>query len=606
MSTAVLDSHPQPSPRRISRVASEPLPDQAARGTSLDPPTNHFEPEDPLIAQLGRLASQHHASEYSRLKFGANGSPVAYVPYSVQMPDHYQEMQAHQLRCVEKRAWWPSRRVGLSKSLDLSSGESFTAGASMTEPSGGFTEADLHERLSAAISSPLIDSQGSQPALPPEPQPHWQTSETHPIVISTIIPPELLPILSSHLERSLDDYPTMFKLPRSHLLDRILPRRVEPDTPKPLPIPVPPPIISPSLPSLPSRTTPSQSIARTLKLPTFFWVHPTVRRAFLTNPGLSRSATGKRPRPASFGPASSVSYTALQSGHHQKPLVPLNTSASAIPQLDISIPLISPESLGSATEESHTRRPVTLSITTPSLAIPEVPPVPKITAASLLGNLYMSSCPGKKVRLDGPVRGRSTVCRDLRSDFSRIKNVGVACIVCCLDDDELNSLGVSWTDYVQVAGEMGIDILRIPIPEGLPPNDPATLDSHLSKLIDTYTLRGSAILVHCRGGVGRAGIIACCWMLKLGLCGWLDREDFDAPSEHASSGENPTVVSSRTLRLVERLIGVVRRRRSPKAIETYEQVRFLVDYVEFLREQAEPGPKRTSVDWFADWDVSVE
>lgn len=38
-----------------------------------------------------------------------------------------------------------------------------------------------------------------------------------------------------------------------------------------------------------------------------------------------------------------------------------------------------------------------------------------------------------------------------------------------------------------------------------------------------------------------------------------------------------------TLRLVERVINLVRRRRSLKAIETYEQVRFLVDYAEYLR-----------------------
>jgi len=35
--------------------------------------------------------------------------------------------------------------------------------------------------------------------------------------------------------------------------------------------------------------------------------------------------------------------------------------------------------------------------------------------------------------------------------------------------------------------------------------------------------------------------------------------------------------------LIERVVRVVRRRRSLKAIETYEQVRFLIDFVEFLR-----------------------
>ncbi len=66
--------------------------------------------------------------------------------------------------------------------------------------------------------------------------------------------------------------------------------------------------------------------------------------------------------------------------------------------------------------------------------------------------------------------------------------------------------------------------------------DPAVLDSHLTKLIESYTLRGDAILVHCRGAVGRAGIIACCWMLKLGLCGWIEHP----PQEHDTTAE-PTV-----------------------------------------------------------------
>ncbi|KAG1725182.1 hypothetical protein EDB19DRAFT_1756957 [Suillus lakei] len=46
------------------------------------------------------------------------------------------------------------------------------------------------------------------------------------------------------------------------------------------------------------------------------------------------------------------------------------------------------------------------------------------------------------VRLAGPVRGRSAVCRDLNSDLWRISQVGACCIVCCLDDEELEFLGI--------------------------------------------------------------------------------------------------------------------------------------------------------------------
>lgn len=46
-----------------------------------------------------------------------------------------------------------------------------------------------------------------------------------------------------------------------------------------------------------------------------------------------------------------------------------------------------------------------------------------------LGNLLLSSCPGKKVRLTGPVNGRSAVCRDLQQDLRRMKDLGVGCLV---------------------------------------------------------------------------------------------------------------------------------------------------------------------------------
>ena len=54
---------------------------------------------------------------------------------------------------------------------------------------------------------------------------------------------------------------------------------------------------------------------------------------------------------------------------------------------------------------------------------------------------------------------------------------------------------------------LSIDFYSLPIPEGLAPLTPAYLDVHLTSLINQYTFRGIPILVHCRGGVGRAGQI---------------------------------------------------------------------------------------------------
>ena len=129
---------------------------------------------------------------------------------------------------------------------------------------------------------------------------------------------------------------------------------------------------------------------------------------------------------------------------------------------------------------------------------------------------------------------------------------------------------------ISVSGRrFSIDFHSLPIPEGLAPLAPAYLDVHLTSLISQYTLKGIPILVHCRGGVGRAGLIACCWAIRLGLCGWLDNCRAPIVTMADSNDE--------ILAYVESVINFVRRRRSMKAIETYEQVKFLVDYIDYLQ-----------------------
>jgi protein-tyrosine phosphatase len=131
---------------------------------------------------------------------------------------------------------------------------------------------------------------------------------------------------------------------------------------------------------------------------------------------------------------------------------------------------------------------------------------------------------------------------------------------------------------------------RLPTPEGLAPLTPSSLDTHLTDLINTFTLRGVPVLIHCRGGVGRAGVVACCWLIKLGLCGWVEPDGkampCTAPSGHL---DFVTPVRKDTVRFVEKIITVVRKRRSMKAVETYEQVSFLVDFVEYLRRRTGDG-----------------
>lgn len=146
---------------------------------------------------------------------------------------------------------------------------------------------------------------------------------------------------------------------------------------------------------------------------------------------------------------------------------------------------------------------------TSSSSPPSIPPT--------MGNLLLSSCPGKKVRLTGPVRGRGAICRDLGLDLQRFRQMGIGAIVCCLDDEELAFLGAPWESYEREADALGLDVIRLPMAEGFAPTSVETADAAITSLVSDYTLQGVHVLVHCRGGVGRAGLIACIWMLKLGL-----------------------------------------------------------------------------------------
>lgn len=218
----------------------------------------------------------------------------------------------------------------------------------------------------------------------------------------------------------------------------------------------------------------------------------------------------------------------------------------------------------------------------------------------LIGNLYLSSCPGKKVRLDGRMHGRGGICRDLKMDLARFRQMGIRTIVCCLDDDELEFLGCPCEEYLAEVQAQGLDLIRLPIAEGFAPMDIGRIDSLMSTLVLNYTLRGASILVHCRGGVGRAGIVACLWILKMGLV--MNSGPSDGPCATLSACTEPPSASPaasdasacatraanesvHVLQVVLKVIDIVRKRRSPKAIETAEQARFLVEYVRFLHQQ---------------------
>lgn len=114
---------------------------------------------------------------------------------------------------------------------------------------------------------------------------------------------------------------------------------------------------------------------------------------------------------------------------------------------------------------------------------------------------------------------------------------------------ELAYLGAPWEEYAEISTKLALPVIRIPMVEGYAPFSPASLDAHLSSIILEQSLQGSSVLSQCRGGQGRAGTVACCWMIKMGLVG--DGRPVDEKHHQLDDA----------MRVVERVIEVIRRRR---------------------------------------------
>jgi ADP-ribosyl-[dinitrogen reductase] hydrolase len=121
------------------------------------------------------------------------------------------------------------------------------------------------------------------------------------------------------------------------------------------------------------------------------------------------------------------------------------------------------------------------------------------------GNLSLSFSPGKKDHHWN---------RDLKADLKKIRAADIQIIVCLLPTSEMKRLKIS--HYPEVAAHYGITFYHLPIPDAKAPKQKEI--NILIPLLIKHLKQGHNILVHCRGGFGRAGTVcACC----LGYLGYL-------------------------------------------------------------------------------------
>ena len=120
------------------------------------------------------------------------------------------------------------------------------------------------------------------------------------------------------------------------------------------------------------------------------------------------------------------------------------------------------------------------------------------THPDIKGRLSISLCPGKKDHRWN---------RDLEIDLAAIRDDGIQVIVCLVEWSEMKTLSIS--DYPRRAQEQGFLFYHLPTKDRRAP-----LVSEVGALVPIivqHLSAGQNVLVHCRGGLGRAGTIcACC------------------------------------------------------------------------------------------------
>ncbi|GFR40923.1 hypothetical protein Agub_g1579 [Astrephomene gubernaculifera] len=129
------------------------------------------------------------------------------------------------------------------------------------------------------------------------------------------------------------------------------------------------------------------------------------------------------------------------------------------------------------------------------------------------GRLGLTYCPGKHITARNGVQ----YARDLRADLSRLKQEhGVHVIVCLLPDAELRYLRVR--DYAAAVAAHHMTYMQLPIIEMAPPDDMQRACALVEGVVEQLQA-GRTVVVHCKGGVGRAGLLAACVLIRLGVCG---------------------------------------------------------------------------------------
>ena len=127
------------------------------------------------------------------------------------------------------------------------------------------------------------------------------------------------------------------------------------------------------------------------------------------------------------------------------------------------------------------------------------------------GHVGITFCPGKHQR-DAATGAWE---RDLATDLDAIRDRGAVALVTLIEDHELRSLRVERLG--DAARERGLEWLHLPIRDGDVPD--AAFErawEGAGEQLRATLLEGGSVVVHCKGGLGRAGTVAARLLVETG------------------------------------------------------------------------------------------
>ena len=127
------------------------------------------------------------------------------------------------------------------------------------------------------------------------------------------------------------------------------------------------------------------------------------------------------------------------------------------------------------------------------------------------GNVGLTFAPGKKQK--DAITGEWD--RDLETDLLRLKTEHrTGHLVCLLEDAELTQLAIELLPIGAL--NAGIAFHRLPIMDGSVPRDQSDVQFLVSEVV-RWATRGENVVIHCKGGLGRAGTIGGCVLRAAGM-----------------------------------------------------------------------------------------